>query len=243
MADLSKNEINISKLRSQLIQIYESYLGNPNDAKLKRKAKEIHNEFLNALPLFDKALQHAINLLVDIAFDLPSPPKPSKETVEKLIEDLRNYTAAVELSKFLVKAKISTYASQGEQDEQILDDECKQLSFSDEDFTYRDRYYGFNPFIGEEIVWRNKKIIWGMNYFGKIVSKVIPEKQVYKFLQTAMRQVMEDRPFRGPSRFKQGDLEYLDKSEGDINQFKGTERILYQGKEIYKLEYHGGLMN
>lgn len=54
-----------------------------------------------------------------------------------------------QLSKFLVKAKINTYASSGEGGERIFPDGSKE--FEEKEFKYRDRYFGFNPFIGEEI--------------------------------------------------------------------------------------------
>lgn len=87
-----------------------------------------------------------------------------------------------QLSKFLVKAKINTYASSGEGGEKILADGSKEFEFRERKFKYRDRYFGFDPFIGQEIVFQNKKIVWGMNYYGRVVSKVIPQKQVYQFL-------------------------------------------------------------
>jgi hypothetical protein len=144
----------------------------------------------------------------------------------------------MELSKFLVKAKIATYASEAK--ETVLEDEAKEIIFESPEFKYRDRYYGFNPFFGEEIVWHNNKIIWSMNYFGKIISNVVSEKEVYTFLKNAMKQVKIDRPFRGPNNFKSGDFEYFDESTGDINNFIGIERISYKKKEIYTLNYHGG---
>jgi hypothetical protein len=148
----------------------------------------------------------------------------------------------MDLSKFLVKAKIATYASGGEANERVLEDGAKELTFESDGFRYRDRYYGFNPFFGEEIVWRYNNIVWSMNYFGKISSDVVPGKEVYRFLQSAMRQVKEDRPFRGPNNFKSGDFEYLDESTGDVNDFTGIEKILFKGQEIYRLDYHGGSM-
>jgi len=148
----------------------------------------------------------------------------------------------MELSKFLVKAKIATYASEGEANERVLEDGAKELTFESDGFRYRDRYYGFNPFVGEEIVWKDDKIVWSMNYFGKISSDVVSGKEVYKFLQSAMRQVKEDRPFRGPNNFKSGDFEYIDESNGDVHNFTGIEKILFKGKEIYRLNYHGGSM-
>jgi len=148
----------------------------------------------------------------------------------------------MELSKFLVKAKRSTYASVGEAEEKVLEDSAKELTFEEGIFKYRDRYYGFNPFIGEEVVFKNGKIVWSMNYYGKIVSDVVPAKQIYDFLKMAMRQVKEDRPFRGPNNFKNGDFEYIDQSTGDINDFSGTEKILFKGQEVYRLIYHGGVV-
>jgi len=146
------------------------------------------------------------------------------------------------LNGFLVKAKTSTYASKKEFDKRILEDGAKELVFEDHEFKYRDRYYGFNPFVGEEIVWKNGNIIWSMNYYGKIVSDVVSAKKIYEFLKIAMRQVKEDRPFRGPDYFKSDYFEYVDKSSGDINDFFGTEKILFKGEEIYKLIYHGGIV-
>ncbi len=144
------------------------------------------------------------------------------------------------LSKFLVQAKTATYASEDKANETVLEDGAKELIFEGNGFRYRDRYYGFNPFFGEEIVWQNYKIVWSMNYFGKISSDLIPEKKVYIFLREAMRQVEEDRPFRGPHKFKSGNFEYLDESKGNIHSFTGIERIFYNGEEIYRLYYHGG---
>ena len=88
----------------------------------------------------------------------------------------------MELSKFLVKAKIATYASEGEGGEKDLEDGSKELTYEEEEFRYRDRYFGFNPFSGEEVVWKNNEFIWVMNYYGKVVSDKIPAKQIYEFL-------------------------------------------------------------
>ncbi len=147
----------------------------------------------------------------------------------------------MDLREFLVKAKLATYASE-QVNEWVLEDGAKELVFESGDYRYRDRYYGFNPFFGEEIVWRNNKIVWFMNYFGKVVSDIVSAKEVYKFLRSAMRQVKEDRPFRGPSYFKSGDFEYIDKSKGDIDSFVGVERIWFRGRDVYWLNYHGGSM-
>mgnify|MGYP006285261725 CR=1 FL=1 len=134
---------------------------------------------------------------------------------------------------FLVRAKRATYADDAEP--RILEDMCKELIYREGELTYRDRYYGSNPFAGQETVWKNGEIIWVMNYMGKA-----DHKKVYGFLKKAMRLVDEDRPFRGPDQYAEGDMIYIDSSEGDLDDFKGTERIFSECKEIYRLEYHGG---
>lgn len=147
-----------------------------------------------------------------------------------------------QLSKFLVKAKISTYASGGEGGEKILPDGSKEFEFKEKEFKYRDRYFGFNPFIGEEIVWQNEKMVWGMNYYGKITPEMIPVKQIYQFLQEALKRVTENKPFRGPNNFRQGDFEYFNKAEGTLEDFEGEEKIFYKKQLAYKLNYNGGLI-
>jgi len=147
-----------------------------------------------------------------------------------------------QLSKFLVKAKINTYASSGEGGEKILPDGGKEFEFEEKEFKYRDRYFGFNPFIGEEIVWQNEKMVWGMNYYGKITSETIPAKQIYQFLQETLKKITEDKPFRSPDNYKQGDFEYFNKVEGTLEDFKGNEKIFYKEQLVYKLNYNGGLI-
>lgn len=81
-----------------------------------------------------------------------------------------------------------------------------------------------------------------MNYYGFMLSDAVGSNEVYGFLRKAMGLVEEHRPFRGASNFKEGDFEYNDKSQGDITRFRGTEAIFFKGKEVYRLEYHGGVL-
>lgn len=148
-----------------------------------------------------------------------------------------------QLSKFLVKAKINTYASSGEEGEKILPDGGKEFEFEEGNFQYRDRYYGFNSFIGQEIVWQNGKIIWGMSYYGKVISEeIISAKQIYQFLQEALKRITEDKPFRGLDYLRKGDFEYFNKTEGRLENFNGEETILFKKQLVYQLKYHGGLI-
>lgn len=151
-------------------------------------------------------------------------------------------TESMNLCEFLVRAKVATYASKGEAGERILEDGSKELSCSEAEFSYRDRYYGFDPFVGEEIVWRDGKIAWVMNYYGGTVVSDVPAKDVYDFLKKCLRQVNSSRPFRGPEHFIEGDFEYVDHSYGGVDEFQGKEQIFFGGEEVYRLRYHGGAM-
>ncbi|NWG06404.1 MAG: XRE family transcriptional regulator [Chloroflexi bacterium] len=146
----------------------------------------------------------------------------------------------MKLEQFLVKAKVSAYAGAGEGGEGILADGCKELTYKEGEFLYRDRYFGWNPFIGEEVVWQDNQVTWAMNYYGLVFEETVPAAQVYAFLQKAMKQVQVDRPFRGPQVLKEDDYEYQDESQGNLERFTGVERIFYRGREIYRLNYHGG---
>ena len=98
------------------------------------------------------------------------------------------------LSKFIVKAKINTYASNGEGGEKVLSDKSKEFIFEEKDLKYRDRYFGSKSFIGEEIVFKKEKPIWGMNYYGGIISNNTSEKNAYNFLKEALKRVKENKP-------------------------------------------------
>jgi hypothetical protein len=145
----------------------------------------------------------------------------------------------MELIEFLVEAKINTYASEKPLKKK-LSDGSKELVYKKGEFIYRDRYFGFNSFTGQEVVFEGKKAIWLMNYQGEILSKVISTKEIYDFLKKVLRQVPKEYPFRGPKKFNDGNLSYENKGKGKIERFKGTEKIFYKGKLIYELIYHGG---
>lgn len=143
------------------------------------------------------------------------------------------------LAQFLVKAKKNTYAS-GEPG-RTLQDGTQEFEFQEGDFRYRDRFLGGSAFIGQELVWKAGQLIWGMNYFGTATSGASPG--LGQFLKKALRQVKEERPFRGEHAFIENDFEYLDESQGDISSFTGVELILQEGTEAYRLVYHGGRLD
>ncbi|MCK5108011.1 MAG: XRE family transcriptional regulator [Nanoarchaeota archaeon] len=148
----------------------------------------------------------------------------------------------MELNRFLVKAKISTYATGGELKEKVLSDGSKEFTYENQNFRYRDRYFGHNPFVGQEIVWKDNELCWAMNYYGKVVSDEISTKEIYRFLKEALKGITKNFPFRGPKQFQKDKFEYKNTVMGDISSFKGKEIIYYNNKEIYFLYHHGGFI-
>ncbi len=146
------------------------------------------------------------------------------------------------LAQFLVKAKKATYAS-GKKPK-LLEDGFEEFTYEEGKYKYRDRYRAVDPkpFGGEEVVWHNSKAVWMMNYYAYGISEDMDSGAVYGFLREAMTRLTEDKPFRGPPRFKKEDFEYINKVSGQVHKFKGTEIIKFKKKEIYRLEYHGGAL-
>ncbi|MBR9677810.1 MAG: hypothetical protein GOU97_00750 [Nanoarchaeota archaeon] len=150
-----------------------------------------------------------------------------------------------ELSKFLVKAKTSTYASDvAEITSQRKG--FKELEFEEGDWCYRDSYSGFYCAPGQEVVSFRGEPVWAMSYNGGMRKKYHENlgfaKQTFNFLKEALKRIEESRPFRGPESFEQGDYEYVDESEGDVTSFKGLEKIFYKGELVFEQDYIGGLI-
>ena len=150
-----------------------------------------------------------------------------------------------ELSRFLVKAKSNTYAGDGNKIHPQRPG-FKELKYVEGNLEYRDSYSGFYLAPGQEIVRFKGKPVWSMAYSGGMVSEYHRNrdfaKQTFRFLKKALLRVEELRPFRGPEYFREEDYEYINSNEGTISDFKGTERILYKRKEVFKQNYIGGLI-
>ena len=61
-----------------------------------------------------------------------------------------------------------------------------------------------------------------------------------RIARKALRQMEPERPYRGPSIFREQDFEYCNEAQGSLDSFTGVEQISFQGQVIYQLLYHGG---
>jgi hypothetical protein len=138
------------------------------------------------------------------------------------------------MKAFVVKAKQSTYAGSGKRE--TLDDGAIELVYQEGVYRYRDRYFGDDRFSGQEVVHREGKPVWTMNYYGHNLQDI----KISTFLKEALRLVPQEAPFRGPTKHQNGEWRYTNEWKGDIDCFQGYEAIYYQGKQVYELWYHGG---
>jgi Domain of unknown function (DUF5680) len=151
------------------------------------------------------------------------------------------------LVEFIQKAKIATYAAQG--DEASLSPmlpDSKRLEYREDEYLYRDIYVGMLRFAGQEIVYHSGKAVWSMSYAGGLLSACSRDKAklVYAFLREALTQVPKDLPLRGPASLaRNDDLRYQCLVEGDFEVFHGIEEIREFGSKVFKVTFSGGLIS
>ena len=151
----------------------------------------------------------------------------------------------IELSRFLVEAKNATYASGTDQySVPAALPASHQLEYQQGDLSYKDIYFGGLAFIGVETAYFSGKPIWGMSYYGTVLSGS-GETQLAgmpPFLKAALRELPREAPYRGPESFQQGDYRYANEIHGQFSQFHGTEIIYHKEQAIYQLHYSGGVI-
>jgi hypothetical protein len=154
------------------------------------------------------------------------------------------------LTKFLFRAKINTWAGDGKS--WTEPDGAKKHVFGDKyvvegnsmypALKYEDEYRGYSnqavnhAGAGRELV--SLKAItptWQMNYFGFITQygemcetdeqKCAFAEQVFGVLKEALRNAPRELPLRGPPKFKSEGWTYKCIVEGDIAAFAGREEI------------------
>ncbi|MCX6653848.1 MAG: DUF5680 domain-containing protein [Candidatus Bathyarchaeota archaeon] len=146
----------------------------------------------------------------------------------------------MKIETFLVSAKKATYAEGGDDAGLTLPDSARELSYSSGDLVYRDRYYGWDPFAGEEVVTCSNRVVWLLNYYGRCHTDCVDPSQVYSYLIKALSRVTEKAPYRGPDKYEEDGFKYTCSINGSFKSFFGSEKILFRGKDVYWLNFHGG---
>lgn len=145
---------------------------------------------------------------------------------------------ASKFTTFLVEAKKNKNT-----DNFVHEDSSRPMSkdstFRKYGFYYLDSSLGNKNFIGEEVVWANENVYWGMNYKGGLTVKDTP-LGFKPFLKEVLLNVSEESPFRGPKKYEKSDFTYSCTWDGTIDDFSGFETIEHKGIEVYKLHFQGG---
>jgi hypothetical protein len=146
-----------------------------------------------------------------------------------------------ELAAFLVTAKLGCYAADDERQLRTLEDGGLEVSFTQGELCYRDRWYGGASFSGQELVWRAGRACWGMSFHGT-TSPAAPA-QLFHFHKQALRRVPPAAPWRGPALHREAAFTYVNDWGGTLARFRGVERIFQGDAELFRLEYQGGLLD
>jgi hypothetical protein len=144
------------------------------------------------------------------------------------------------LHDFIVRAKWATYVGSGHK---LLPYRLgsHDLQFADGDWAYHDSYLGDSDFIGQEVVYYRGQIVWGMNYFGRILRRdLISPAQAGQVIKSSLSAMYSEGRFLGGFEHTMDDFTYVDTSSGDVQFFQGREWITREGTRAYELVYHGG---
>lgn len=147
------------------------------------------------------------------------------------------------LGAFLEEANLNTYANKDVEKASPLRPGSSDYHFEKGDLTYHDTYFGGTKFMGEEVVYKNNKPAWGMNYYGFTFDNKIDEDSFDAILRPALMSGSGDNiPIRGPKEFVNGEWKYTFNVDGDLKNFTGVEEISKNGKINYRLYCHGGFI-
>ena len=155
-------------------------------------------------------------------------------------------TSREQFVDFLLEAKRTTYAGQGDEATVTpLVAGSKQLEYRDGDYLYRDIYFGMAYFVGQEVVFHRELAVWSMSYAGGVMPRSRDNsdtRAIYAFLRLALRHGGRDEPYRGPAAFIRDFLTYTNSSSGSLAIFSGIEGISREGAQIYECRYAGGFL-
>ena len=146
------------------------------------------------------------------------------------------------LKEFILEASHSTVFSDTNEEPNKQKDESVTRTYSKDNWLFHDNYFGGEPYGGREVVFYKDKPVWMMVYYGWVVDGVDTDR-VYPILGKALSNSTTDKPFRGPDEYIDGTTIYANDIEGDVENFRGEERI-YNGEELlYIARYMGGLVD
>lgn len=151
----------------------------------------------------------------------------------------------IDLQNFLIEAKKETYANGTVEKAKSTRRGSSDYEYKNDKYSYHDTYFGGTDFQGQEVVYQQEDTpIWGMIYYGRTLDESLSEEAMDNALRPALMRVGEDDtiPVRGPKEFENQGYKYTFEVTGDLTNFEGEETIEKEGKKIYTLKCHGGMI-
>jgi len=144
-----------------------------------------------------------------------------------------------ELESFLIVAREHVARGQGRRPSPERPG-AVEILYREGGLTYRDSYFGQNRLLGQEIVRRAGTVVWGMNYLIVIGTLPLPGEELAAFLQRTQLARYRERSLLEPYETRERHLRYVDRNEGDLEQFQGETQVLYRDEVVYHMHYFGG---
>lgn len=138
---------------------------------------------------------------------------------------------------FLLRAKSQTYAGKG-LEISASRTASHDYQYREGEMLYYETYLGSEQFAGQEAVWVAEQPLWSMNYQGRVLAEGFSGD----FLKQALLHGTPENPFRGSSRFTQGEWLYQCSWKGSFAWFTGEESIWRAENKIYECLFHGGTL-
>ncbi|MEN8253491.1 MAG: DUF5680 domain-containing protein [Patescibacteria group bacterium] len=146
------------------------------------------------------------------------------------------------LKQFLIDSNNAGYAT-GEEKQWIKEkDASTTIPFEQGKWKSHDNFFGGEPYGGRIVVSYEGKPVWMMVYYGWVEEGIDPDA-IYAILRSALKQMPEDYPYRGPKEYREGEYTYTNTWDGEVDRYSGSEQITQNGKVIYKADYVGGMVD
>lgn len=123
------------------------------------------------------------------------------------------------------------------------EDSAWTITETDGDWRMVDKWFGGQPYGGQEVIYFRDKAVWIMVYYGRVYDTELSANDVYDFLRKALQFPPKGMPYRGPTKYADGNLTYKNEVSGAVNKYSGVEKILENDTEIYSAVYYGGLID
>ncbi|KXF83073.1 DUF5680 domain-containing protein [Enterovibrio coralii] len=146
------------------------------------------------------------------------------------------------LYAFIVKAKANAYVARAPK---CLPSRLgsHDIQFQEGRFQYLDSYFGGTDFLGQETVYFDGEPVWAMNYYGRIIEpSIFDGEKAGIVVLDSLSKLYETGHFLGDSVNETELGTYHDTNSGSVESFTGYEWIKFEGKKVYELHYHGGVI-